>query len=87
VVSSDCEQRCEIAGAHNPERALKPCDVMALRHISMDSLSHLGAPAATCTVLRQVVLFERVKEFFLGIAALLLYGIVPALVLSVNRHK
>ena len=27
----------------NLERAVDPCDVVALRHISMDSLTHLGA--------------------------------------------
>jgi hypothetical protein len=43
VVSSDCDQRCEIVSAHNPERAVDQCDVVALGHISMDSLSTAGA--------------------------------------------
>jgi len=43
VVSSDCDQRCEIVSAHNSERAVDQCDVVALRHISMDSLINVGA--------------------------------------------
>jgi hypothetical protein len=43
VFSSDCEQRCEIVSAHNPERAADPCDVVALGHILMDSPSKVGA--------------------------------------------
>jgi hypothetical protein len=43
VVSSDCDQRCEIVSAHNPQRAVDQCGVVALGHISMDSLSTVGA--------------------------------------------
>jgi hypothetical protein len=87
VVSSDCDQRREIVSAHNPERAREQCEVLALRHISMDSLSPVGARPRLALFLVKVVLVQRVREFFGGIAALLLYGIVPALVLSVTRLK
>jgi hypothetical protein len=43
VVSSDCDQRREIVSAHNPERAVDQSDVVALRHISRDSQSQVGA--------------------------------------------
>jgi hypothetical protein len=43
VVSSDCDQGCEIVSPHNPERAVDQCDLVALGHISMDSLNTVGA--------------------------------------------
>jgi hypothetical protein len=43
VVSSDCDQPCEIVCPHNPEPAVDQCDLVAPGHISMDSLSTVDA--------------------------------------------
>jgi hypothetical protein len=84
VVSSACDPRCEIASAPTMDRAVARCGVLSLGHISMDSMSPRRCSAPTPTVFRQVVLLQRVREFFSGITAPHLFGIVPALVHGVE---
>jgi hypothetical protein len=43
VVSSDCEQRCEIVSAHNPEPSINAFVVALPDNSRSDSLSHVGA--------------------------------------------
>jgi len=66
------------------------CDILPRdigEYISMDSLSNDGRSTAACTVFRQVVLLQRVEEFFRDFAALFFFGMVPALVQSVELNK
>jgi hypothetical protein len=87
LVSSAYDQRWENCFSTKLDRAVAPGGVLSLGHISMDSMSPRRGTHPAPTAFRQAILLQRVREFFSGITALPLFGIVPALVQGVELKE